>query len=192
MCFPCSFHLQNIGDCVCFCFNKCFYLKYWTKKIIIVILKILSQSMSLQCNSNYFMCNKKATSNNPVMDDKITSGLKSSKIHVLEHCMPSSAPVFFFFFPTSRKQASPASGHIHVPLVSRVSVYGSFDWTRFEFHFSWEIHVFWINNRTLFLNSVFKQYKVMKNYANQGGVRGLYKNKTKKNLNTGLCYSSAW
>ena len=83
--------------------------------------------MSLQCNSNYFMCNKKATSNNPVMDDKITSGLKSSKIHVLEHCMPSSAPVFFFFFPTSRKQASPASGHIHVPLVSRVSVYGSFD-----------------------------------------------------------------
>ena len=96
MCFPCSFHLQNIGDCVCFCFNKCFYLKYWTKKIIIVILKILSQSMSLQCNSNYFMCNKKATSNNPVMDDKITSGLKSSKIHVLEHCMPSSAPVFFF------------------------------------------------------------------------------------------------
>lgn len=102
MCFPCSFHLQNIGDCVCFCFNKCFYLKYWTKKIIIVILKILSQSMSLQCNSNYFMCIKKATSNNPVMDDKITSGLKSSKIHVLEHCMPSSAPVFFSQLPVSR------------------------------------------------------------------------------------------
>ena len=55
--------------------------------------------MSLQCNSNYFMCIKKATSNNPVMDDKITSGLKSSKIHVLEHCMPSSAPVFFSNLP---------------------------------------------------------------------------------------------
>lgn len=56
-----------------------------------------------------------------------------------------------FFFPTSRKQASPASGH--VPLVSRVSVYGRFDCTRFNLHFSWEVHVFWINNRTLFLNS---------------------------------------
>ena len=32
----------------------------------------------------------------------------------------------------------------------------------------------------------------MKNYANQEGVRGLDKNKTKKNLNTGLCYSRAW
>ena len=48
------------------------------------------------------MCNRKATSNNPVMDDKITSGLKSSKIHVLEHCMPSSAPVLFFQPPVSR------------------------------------------------------------------------------------------
>ena len=56
---------------------------------------------------------RKATSNDPVIDNIITSGLKSFRRNVLMHCMPSSAP-----FLTTRKQTP------LVAAVPRVSLTG--------------------------------------------------------------------
>ena len=77
----------------------------------------------------YVQYNRKATSNNPLMDNTVTSGLKVLKC--LFWCMICHL-VQLFFSPTHRR-TPPVSGHL--PLVPGVSTYGRFDCTQASWKF---------------------------------------------------------
>ena len=68
--------------------------------------------------------NTKATSNNPLMDNTVKSGLKALKYFFW--CIIHECPLAHFFSPSCR-QTPPVSGHL--PLVQWVSAYGRFDCT---------------------------------------------------------------
>ena len=89
------------------------------RKFVTLKFKLARQFQTISCSS-YVQYNRKATSNNPLMDYTVTSGLTALKY--LFWCI--TCPLVHFFSPSCRG-TPPVSGHL--PLVPWVSAYGRFD-----------------------------------------------------------------